>query len=109
VDLALHLGLGLAVSVLFVIMNGIIQGILELIETRKYGHGRIVMDIAERSSDGLEGDIRLVGWRAIASTGQSLGVPVAMPLGANRQVTWSVYQGNHKGDWNCVIHQWIMI
>ena len=48
-DLGPHLRLSLAVSCrgLLVIVDSIIQGVLEFIETRKYGHGRIEMDIAK--------------------------------------------------------------
>lgn len=45
----MDLGLGLG-GVLLVIVDGIIQGVFELIETRKHGHGGIKMDIAERST-----------------------------------------------------------
>ena len=56
-DLSPHLGLRLAVScgsVLLVIVDGIIQCVFEFIETRKYGHGRIEMVIAKRSSGGFD-------------------------------------------------------
>jgi len=51
VDLAPHFLLGFAVpgrSVFSVIVNDVIQGVLELIETRKCRHGGIEMDITER-------------------------------------------------------------
>jgi hypothetical protein len=53
VDLSPHLGLALTVSsgsALLIIVDGIVQGVLELIETRKDGHDRIEMDIAKRSN-----------------------------------------------------------
>lgn len=50
VDLAPHFALGLAVPggcALLVIVDNVIQGVLELIETRKHGHCGIGMDITE--------------------------------------------------------------
>ena len=64
-DLVRHL-VGLAVSggrVLLVIVDDIIQGVLELIETRKHGHGGIERDVAERSRGGLS----IVEWSATST------------------------------------------
>lgn len=50
VDLTPYFVLGLTVpsgSVLSVVVNDVIQGILERTETRKYRHGGIEMDIVE--------------------------------------------------------------
>jgi len=60
-NLALHLAL--ALDVLLVIVDGIIQGVFELIEARKHRHDGIEM---ERSTVGLN-------WEDVLS---ALGVPV---------------------------------
>ena len=60
-DLAPHFVLGLAVpgrGILPIIVNGVIQGVLELIKTRKGCHGGIELDI----TGGWEGEI---GWDVV--------------------------------------------
>lgn len=81
VNLAPHLVLSLAVPggcALLVFVDNVIQGVLELIEARKHGHGGIGVDnrgeMEKRAiGDGYLFKFRRAGSQSIASTSSQVG------------------------------------
>jgi hypothetical protein len=92
-DLAPHFALSFTVSggsSLLIVVDDVIQGVLELIETRKDRHGGIKMGIAEGWR--MEVGVSIVERRAIASMGSQIGSPrgdIDCPMAQSDETDWS--------------------